>query len=401
MFNGIDLTAEQQMLFYDARGSDQTYPHMAVPWAWTFDTPYRWTKQIPSFFGGTRQGMAIAWPGHIKNAGGIRWQFHHVIDVVPTLLEVTGIPAPVMVDGVAQKPIEGVSMAYSFDEANANAPSPHKTQYFEMFGVQALYNDGWMLSAVPTRPPWDIGLGAAITDVANGYKFELYNTKHDWTQNTDLSTKYPDKVRQMRELMIGQFSKYQVLPLDASVITRVVVPRPSLAAGRNVFTYSGIPITGIPGGDAPQLLNTSFTMTAEITVPEGGVEGVINTNGGRFGGYGFYIVKGKPTLTWNLLDVKGEMAEPRGTYSRQPHPRVRLQVRRTGLRHPGIQQRERRRTWWNRDAESRRSEVLLYGCGIRTRTCMQESWGEREEKQESENAVPVHELSSGDRHRNH
>jgi hypothetical protein len=119
-----------------------------------------------------------------------------------------------------------------------------------------------------------------------------------------LSTKYPDKVRQMRELMIGQFSKYQVLPLDASVITRVVVPRPSLAAGRNVFTYSGVPITGIPGGDAPQLLNTSFTMTAEITVPEGGVEGVINTNGGRFGGYGFYIVKGKPTFTWNLLDVK-------------------------------------------------------------------------------------------------
>ena len=137
------------MKFYDVWGTDQTYTHFAVPWAWAFDTPYKWTKQIPSFFGGTRQGMAISWPERIKDKGGIRWQFHHVIDIVPTLLEVTGIPAPVMVDGIAQKPIEGVSMAYTFDKANADAPSPHKTQYFEMMGVQGLYNDGWMLSAVP------------------------------------------------------------------------------------------------------------------------------------------------------------------------------------------------------------------------------------------------------------
>ena len=129
---------------------------MAVPWAWAFDTPYKWTKQIPSFFGGTRQGMAISWPGHITDKGGIRTQFHHVIDIVPTMLEATGIPAPVMVDGIGQKPIEGVSLAYTFDKANADAPSRHRTQYFEMMGVQGLYNDGWMLSAVPIRPPWDI-----------------------------------------------------------------------------------------------------------------------------------------------------------------------------------------------------------------------------------------------------
>jgi len=304
MFNGVDVPPEKQMAFYDVWGSDQTYPHMAVPWAWTFDTPFKWTKQIPSFFGGTRQGMAIAWQGHITDAGGIRWQFHHMIDIVPTLLEITGIPAPVMVDGVAQKPIEGVSMVYSFDKANANAPTRHRTQYFEMFGVQGLYNDGWMLSAVPSRPPWDIGLGAAIADPANAYKFELYDSKTDWSQNTDLSAKYPDKVRQMHEMMFGEFAKYNVLPLDASVITRVVAPRPSLAAGRSVFTYSGVPITGIPGGAAPQLLNTSFTMTAEVTVPAGGGEGMINTNGGRFGGYGFYLLKGKPTFTWNLLDIE-------------------------------------------------------------------------------------------------
>ena len=302
-FNGVTLPVADQMKFYDAWGTDQTYPHMAVPWSWAFDTPYKWTKQIPSFFGGTRQGMAIAWPGHIKDAGGIRWQFHHVIDIVPTILEATGIPAPVMVDGVGQKPFEGVSMAYTFDKANANAPSPHKTQYFEMFGVQGLYNDGWMLSAVPGRPPW-VMAGPALADPANGYKFELYDIRHDWTQNSDVSAKYPDKVRQMRELMFGEFAKYQVLPLDASVASRAVAQRPSLAAGRDVFTYSGTPVTGIPGGAAPQLLNTSFTMTAEIDVPQEGVEGMINTNGGRFGGYGLYVVKGKPTFTWNLLDLK-------------------------------------------------------------------------------------------------
>jgi arylsulfatase A-like enzyme len=155
-FNGVDLTAEQNMPWYDAWGTAQTYPHYAVGWAWAFDTPYKWTKQIPSFFGGTKQGMAISWPGHINDPGGIRWQFHHVIDIVPTLLEATGIPAPVMVDGIGQKPIEGVSLAYTFDKANADAPSPHHTQYFEMLGVQGLYNDGWILSAVPIRAPWQL-----------------------------------------------------------------------------------------------------------------------------------------------------------------------------------------------------------------------------------------------------
>src|SRR6516165_2680255 len=128
---------------------------MAVPWAWAFDTPFKWVKQVASHFGGTRQGMAIAWPNHIRDAGGIRTQFHHMVDIVPTILDVTGIPAPVMVNGIAQKPIEGVSMAYTFDKANADATSRHHTQYFEMFGVQGLYNDGWMLSAVPLRAPWE------------------------------------------------------------------------------------------------------------------------------------------------------------------------------------------------------------------------------------------------------
>ena len=182
--------------------------------------------------------MAISWPARIKDKGGIRNQFHHVIDIVPTILEVTGIPAPVMVDGIAQKPIEGVSMAYTFDKANANAPSPHRTQYFEMMGVQGLYNDGWMLSAVPIRPPWEL-LGTAILDPATAYKFELYDVSHDWTQYTDVAAANPAKVQEMKDLMFGEFAKYQVLPLDASVATRLVAPRPSLVAGRKVFTYSG------------------------------------------------------------------------------------------------------------------------------------------------------------------
>ena len=302
-FNGVELPVAEQMKFYDAWGTDLTYNHMAVPWAWAFDTPYKWTKQVPSFFGGTRQGMAISWPGHITDRGGIRNQFHHVIDIVPTILEVTGIPEPVMVDGIAQKPIEGVSMAYTFDKAKADAPSPHHTQYFEMLGVQGLYNDGWMLSAVPVRPPWQL-LGKAIEDPASAYKFELYDVRHDWTQYTDVAAANPAKVREMTDLMFGEFAKYQVLPLDASVATRLVVPRPSLVAGRKVFTYSGEPVSGIPDGTAPNVLNTSYTITADIDVPQGGAEGMIVTEGGRFGGYGMYLLKGKPVFLWNLLDLK-------------------------------------------------------------------------------------------------
>ncbi|AFM25183.1 arylsulfatase [Desulfomonile tiedjei] len=302
-FNGIELPVAEQMKWYDVWGSDLTYNHMAVAWTWAFDTPFKWTKQIPSFFGGTRQGMAISWPKAIKDKGGIRHQFHHVIDIVPTLLEVTGIPAPVMVDGVAQKPIEGVSMAYTFDKANVNAPSTHKTQYFEMMGVQGLYNDGWMLSAVPIRPPWQL-LGSAILDPASAFKFELYDVRNDWTQFTDVADANPGKMREMRDLMFAEFAKYQVLPLDASVATRMVTPRPSLSAGRSVFTYSGNPVTGIPRGTAPSVLNTSYTITADIEVPQGGAEGMIVTDGGRFGGYGLYLLKSKPVFLWNLLDLK-------------------------------------------------------------------------------------------------
>jgi arylsulfatase A-like enzyme len=303
LINGIIMPVADQLKFYDVWGSEYTYTHYAVGWAWALDTPFKWTKQIPSFFGGTRNGMAISWPGHITDAGGIRSQFCHANDIVPTLLEATGIPAPDTVDGIKQKPIEGTSLAYTFDKLNADAPTRHHTQYFEMLGVQGLYRDGWMLSAVPQRTPW-AALGPVTQDPANAYKFELYDVRNDWTQNHDVAAQHPDKVNELHKLMFDEFKKYGVFPLDASAATRMVTPRPSLTAGRRVFTYSGEPVVGIPDSTAPSLLNTSYTITADITVPEGGAEGVIVKDGGRFGGWGLYLLKGKPVFTWNLLDLK-------------------------------------------------------------------------------------------------
>jgi arylsulfatase len=302
-FNSVEVPVSDQLkYFYDVWGSDRTYNHMAVGWTWAFDTPFKWTKQVASHFGGTRQGVAIAWPNRIKDAGGIRNQFHHMIDVVPTLLEVIGIPAPVMVDGVAQKPIEGVSMAYSFDKTNANVPSRHRTQYFEMFGNRGIYHDGWYANTRPISPPWELG-ATPNPDVMNSYTWELYDLSKDWTQDNDLAAANPAKLREMQELFMVEAAKYQVFPLDNSLATRMVTPRPSVTAGRSVFTYSG-ELTGVPMGDAPQLLATSYTITAEVEIPQGGAEGMLVTQGGRFGGWGFYVLKGKPVYVWNLLDLK-------------------------------------------------------------------------------------------------
>lgn len=303
MFNGVEFPVKQQLKeFYEEWGSDKTYPHMAVGWTWAFDTPFKWTKQIASHFGGTRQGLAIAWPKGIKDAGGIRNQFHHVIDIVPTILEVTGIKTPNMVDGVPQKPIEGFSMAYTFDKKNADVPSHHLTQYFEMLGNRAIYHDGWVASTTPIKAPWDV-TEAATPDVANGYKWELYNIKKDWTQYDDLAASNPEKLKEMQELFLVEASKYNVLPLDNSLAERLITPRPSVVAGRTDFTYSG-ELTGIPLGDAPSILNKSFTITAEVEIPESGAEGMLVTTGGRFGGYGFYLLKGKPVFLYNFVDIE-------------------------------------------------------------------------------------------------
>ncbi len=307
-FNGIQIpVADQLKYFYNAWGSDKTYNHMAVGWTWAFDTPYKWTKQVASHFGGTRQGAAISWPGHITDQGGIRNQFHHVIDVVPTILEASGITAPVMVDGIAQKPIEGVSMVYTFDKANANAPTRHHTQYFEMFGNRGIYRDGWYANTTPINPPWNT-FGVLPQDVVNGYKWELYDLQKDWTQNHDIATANPKKLKEMQDLFMMEAQKYQVFPLDNTVATRFAALRPSVTAGQNEFTYTGV-MTGVPLGDAPNIISTSYTITADVTIPQGGGEGVLVTQGGRFAGWGFYLLNGKPVYVWNLVNVKRDRWE--------------------------------------------------------------------------------------------
>ena len=300
--NGVlELPEVEYLRYYESWGSEQTYPHMAVPWAWAFDTPFKWVKQIASHFGGTRQGMAISWPGHIDDVGGIRHQFHHVIDIVPTILEAAKMQAPDTVDGIRQRPIEGVSMLYTFDKANANAPSKRTTQYFEMFANRGIYHDGWYACTTPPEPPWLVG--SKPLPPVEQYKWELYNIAEDFSQASDLAAKMPDKLKEMQALFMSEAAKYQVLPLDNSVLPRLLTPRPSGTAGRTVFTYRGENV-GIPAGNAPSLLNRDYTITAEITVPKEGAEGMIATMGGRFGGYGLYLLKGKPVFVYNLLNLK-------------------------------------------------------------------------------------------------
>ena len=301
-YNGIlTLPEAVQMLHYENWGSATTYPHMSVAWSWAFDTPFKWTKQIASHFGGTRQGMCISWPGHIKDVGGIRTQFHHMIDIVPTILEVTGIKAPDMVNGIKQKPIEGISMAYTFDSANANAPSKRDTQYFEMFANRGIYHDGWYACTTPPEAVWL--LGAKPLPPVNDYKWELYNIAEDYSQYNDLSAKNPEKLKELQAVFMTEAKKYQVLPLDNSILPRLLTPRPSAIAGKTEFTYKG-ENANIPVGNAPSILDKDYNITAEITVPKGGAQGMIATMGGRFGGYGLYLLKGKPVFTYNLLDLE-------------------------------------------------------------------------------------------------
>jgi arylsulfatase len=207
-----------------------------------------------------------------------------------------------MVDGIKQAPIEGTSFAYTFDANNAKAPQRHKTQYFEMMGQWALYDDGWFVSTKVNRAPWD-AFGPANPDPLNNQTLELFNLNTDFSQTTDLAAKYPDKVKAMKAKFVSEAKRYQVFPLDASVAARIVAPRPNITAGRSEFVYTR-PMVGLPQGDSPFVLNSSYTFTADIEVPQGGAEGMIVTSGGRFAGYGFYLLKGKPVFLWNLVDLE-------------------------------------------------------------------------------------------------
>ena len=308
-FNGVAVPVKDQFLWYDFWGSDRTFPHYAAGWAWAMDTPFKWMKQVASHRGGTAQGMAVSWPGHITDVGGIRRQFHHVIDIVPTILEATAIPAPDTINGIKQRPIEGASMVYTWNQKNADAPTRHTTQYFEMLGNRAIYQDGWMAATTPVSLPWELNT-ATPPDVITGYKWELYHLDEDVTEYNDLADKMPDKLKQMQKVFYEQAKKFDVLPLDNSTLARFITQRPSATAGRTTFAYSG-ELSGVPASSAPNILDKSYTITAEVNIPEGGAEGMIVTEGGRFGGYGLFLSTGemgvrhgKVVFLYNLLDLK-------------------------------------------------------------------------------------------------
>jgi arylsulfatase len=307
--NGVAVPVKAQFLWYEFWGSDRTFPHYAAGWSWAMDTPFQWTKQVASHYGGTSQGMAISWPGHIDEVGGVRDQFHHMIDIVPTILEAAGLRQPETLNGIQQRPMDGVSLAYTFDKTNANAASQRTTQYFEMLGNRAIYHEGWVAATTPATIPWILS-SAPAPDVITGYKWELYHVAEDPTQSKDLAAEMPEKLKEMQEIFYAEAAKYDVLPLDNTTLPRFVSPKPNLTAGRTEFTYSGAPIS-MPNSGAPHLLNKSYTITAEVEIPKGGAEGMIVTDGGRFGGYGLFLSKGhlgvgggKPVFLYNLLDLK-------------------------------------------------------------------------------------------------
>jgi arylsulfatase A-like enzyme len=297
-FNGVPEDFKQVMAHMDELGGPLSFNHYPIGWAHCMDTPFQWTKQIASHFGGTRNGMVMSWPARIKDKGGIRTQFHHVIDIAPTILEAVGLQSPSVLNGVPQKPVEGTSMVYTFD--NAKAPSKRRTQYFEMFANRAIYNDGWVACTTPPLAPWEVGKTIDVDD----YKWELYNVDQDFSEANDLAAKNPKKLGEMQDLFWIEAAKYNVLPLDNSKIERMdVTNRPSLTAGRSVFTfYSGQ--VRIPEGSAPDLKNKSYKIDADVEIPENGAEGVIATQGGRFNGWGLYLLEGKPTFHYNLVGVQ-------------------------------------------------------------------------------------------------
>ena len=274
-FNDVNtMPVEEQMKWHNAWGTEETYNHMSAGWSWASDTPFTWFKQNASKLGGIRQNMVISWPARIKDAGGLREQFCHVTDIVPAILEACGIRAPEYVDGIKQAPIEGTSLAYTFDKENAEETSRHKTQYFEMFGQWTLYHEGWLLSMKVNRAPWE-AFGPANPDPLNNQVLKLYDLNKDFSQSRDLAGEYPKKVEELKRMFVEEAKKFQVFPMDASVAARIVAPRPNIPAGRSEFVYT-VPMTGLPQGDSPQLLNASYTITAETDVPEGGAEGMIS-----------------------------------------------------------------------------------------------------------------------------
>lgn len=298
--NGRQPSIEEAIGFLDTWGEPGTSPHYAVGWAHAGDTPFQWTKQVASHFGGTRNSMIVSWPRVISGTGSVRSQFHHVIDVTPTLLEIVGMTQPAEVNGVIQKPIEGTSFAYTFGAGNADVPSRHTKQYFEMFGNRAMYADGWIASCRHGRLPWETaGTYSWDDDV-----WELYDLASDFSQAEDLAAREPDRLRALQDMFMAEAARYGVLPLDDRFAERLdITLRPSFFAGRERVTFHE-GMVRLPEGSGPKLVSVPLTLTAEVEVPETGMAGVIFALGGDAAGWSLFGWEGRARLHYNFFGLR-------------------------------------------------------------------------------------------------
>ena len=312
-FNNVQPTVEDLLPHLADWGGPKTLPHMAAGWAQVFNTPFKYVKQVASDFGGTKVGMAIRWPqGGVPAGGGVRPQFTHVIDVAPTILEAVGLPAPRVVNGIPQRPMDGSSMVYSF--RTPNATERHRTQYFEMFGNRAIYHEGWLARAVHNAP-WD---PVPRTSLAESV-WELFDTRRDFSLTKDLSAEMPARLAELKDLFLSEASKNFVLPMDDRTLERAVpalAGRPDLMAGRSSLTLRD-GMTGLSENTFIDIKNRSISITAEVVIPKQGGNGAILVQGGRFGGWALYLKDGVPAYHYNFLNIQrftvaGQKAIPPG-----------------------------------------------------------------------------------------
>jgi arylsulfatase len=298
-FNGVHEKVDDMLKLLDKWGGPETYPHMAAGWAVAFNAPFGWMKQVPSDFGGTRNGMVVHWPKGIKSKNELRTQFSHVIDVAPTVLQAVGLPEPKVVNGTPQVPMAGTSLVYSFD--NAKAKERHTTQYFEILGNRAIYHDGWFARTIH-KAPWEPKPRHPLQQD----EWELYDVRSDFSLADDIAAKHPKKLAELQAAFMKEARKYSVLPLDDRMYERLdakTVGRPDLMGGRTSMSLAE-GMTGMMEAVFIDVKNRSKTITAEIEVPDGGGNGTLIAQGGRFGGWSLYVKDGVPAYDYNFLGLK-------------------------------------------------------------------------------------------------